>query len=416
MSTAQVMAAAAALRRFSLDEIASLCEEEPAEIAGILRSIGTVVAPDDPAGQHHRGPRYRVVDLPELRLMLRQRTQTDPGGEVPTRAVVGHEDDRIDGTRAGARLQHAEESLLRCGAEPSPARRRIQVTTAVNHIKQVLARHLPGHPPWWQIEIAGDQLERQLREHADPIVSARLQLGVAVARLAVSNVAGITVPTGELIERVAGFRRDASKVDDQRVKVAVRGFVDLVTAQLATDAAPAVDRLVVTLARRRLGATAHDDAGSAMQALEPLVRSLGSPTDRRAGCGLHRTIEQLPDGRDRVLVYADLLHILPAQFRWQKHRESLPGTLVEVVTEPAASAHLSNCARALENDLAQSPFHSDQSLIGLAAHVFQVLAQRDAELDGGVLARGDRTSSELMDLARAPVWPPPDLAAPEAGR
>ena len=85
---------------------------------------------------------------------------------------------------------------------------------------------------------------------------------------------------------------------------------------------------------------------------------------------------ELPDGRDHAVVYADLLHVVPAQLHWLSAGELLPGALVEVVAEPAVSVHLRRCARTLEADLVHSPFGSDAALIGQVAHVFQELARR----------------------------------------
>jgi hypothetical protein len=76
------------------------------------------------------------------------------------------------------------------------------------------------------------------------------------------------------------------------------------------------------------------------------------------------------------------------------------------VVEPAASVHLRRCARALEADLAHSPFGSDTALIGQVAHVFQELAEEHSVLDGSVVSRADEARSELLRLAKAPVWPP----------
>jgi hypothetical protein len=187
----------------------------------------------------------------------------------------------------------------------------------------------------------------------------------------------------------------------------VRGFVELVTAQLAPATAPAVDRLVVAVARRRVRAKVGDDPDLAMGELEPLVRALGSAPDRPPVRDLHKNVRQLPDGRDVVVVYADLLPLLPMQYRWQRIGEPLPGALVELVTDRGVSEHLSLCAHVLEADLAQSPFCSDRALIGQAAHVFQRLAEQTARLDGGVVLRGNRTRSELLTLAMPTVWPPP---------
>lgn len=418
MSDERVLAAAAALRSFSLDELAACTDEQPAAIADILTAVGPAVVQAEPDDDGESGDRrWQVVDLVELRRLLHAMTEpraTVDSGDPLTGDRIGKnptDGDRPSADPTGTHLQHAEETLVRCGAEPSAERRRVLVGTAVNHLRQVLAGTLPGRPPWWTVELSGDQLEHDLRRHPDRSTAVRLQLDVAVARLAVGNAAGRTVPTGELIATVDQFRHEVSLVGDQRVHGLVRGFVELVTAHLAPAAAPAVDRLVVALARRRLRAQVRDDLDGAMDALGPLVRTLGSAPDRTPVQGLHQTLGHLPDGRDRAIVYCDLLALLPEQLQWQCRSEPLPGALVEVIAEPACSDRLSHYARALEANLTGSPYASDRALIGVAAHNFEDLARRGAPLDDGVLARGDVTRSELLDLARAEVWPAP-VAAP----
>lgn len=404
MSELRVLAAAAALRRFSLDELAACCDEHPPEIADILTSAGPAVIRAEPADDGGSGEqRWQVVDLVGLRRMLH--ASTPPGTATEHGGPPA-------GDPAATHLQHAEETLVRCGAEPSAERRRVLVGTAVNHLRQVLAGTLPDRPAWWTIELDGDRLEHDLRRHSDQPTAVRLQLDVAVARLAVGNTVGQTVPTAELIHTVARFRRTVSLVGDQGVHGLVRGFVELVTAHLAPVTAPAVDRLVVALARRRLRAQVRDDLDAAMDALEPMVRSLGTAPDRSPVADLHQTVGHLADGRDRVIVYCDLLQLLPERFRWQSRSEPLPGALVEVVAERECSDRLSGYARALEAHLIGSPYSSDRALIGVAAHNFDDLARRDALLAGGSPLRGDSTRLELMDLARAEVWPAP-APAPE---
>lgn len=392
MSVKGVLAAAAALREFSLEEIAAFCDERPPAIVGILAAAGPVVERVAPGPDAAAAQRWRVVDLDGLRRTLR-RGAPDPARVGPVADVT-----------TGARLQLAEETLVACGAEPSPQRRRVLVATAVNHLRQVLAGTLEL-PRWWDVDLAGDRLDRELRHHHDPATAVRLRLGVAVARLAEGNAAGRPVPTGELIETVTHFRREVPLLGGDRLHGLVGGFFDLVTAQLASVAAPAVDRLVIAVARRRIRAQVDRDLDGAMDALDPLLRALGTGPRRTPVQDLHQMLGHLPDGRDHAVVYADLLQILPAQFRWHSQGEPLPGALVEVVTEPAVSDQLSRWARTLESDLVGSPFRSDTALIGQAAHVFQELAEQGAGLDDGVLTRGDQTRSELLTLAKAPVWP-----------
>src|SRR5690348_10922943 len=133
MSVERVLAAAAVLRRFSLPEIAAYCDEPPSQITIVL----TRAAPDVEAdGVDQTGaPCWRVVD----RAGLRRRISVGPRAStaLPT----------IDGDR----LRYVEETFVRCGGEPSADRRGVLVATAVNHLRHVLARDLPGSPSWWKV-------------------------------------------------------------------------------------------------------------------------------------------------------------------------------------------------------------------------------------------------------------------------
>jgi len=325
------------------------------------------------------------VDRDHLRRILRR---TD----APRTLVLPRRERDVE-----ERLWHAEEMLVKCGAEPSADQRRVLVVTAVNHLCQVLARDLPGKPDWWTVEL-DDRL-------TDLITTARLRLDVAVARLAVGNVAGVRMPIDELIDMVTRFRDETMRLDaDDRLRRLVRGFVELVTAHLAPIAESVVNQLLVAVARRRVRAQVGFDLDAAMSALELLVFLLGQDSEHAPVHDLYRMLDRLPDGSERSIVYRDLLPLLPTQLRWhQQQKERLPGALVEVAGEPAVSHLLRNCAGRLEWDLRRARFQSDRGLIGQAAHVFQQLAEQGADRD--VISRSDQTRAELINLAKMPVWP-----------
>ena len=383
MSAQRVLAAAAVLREFGLAEISAFCDERPPEIIAVLAAAAPAV---EPSGDEQ----WRVVDLPAVRREARRGVST-----------ITHQGQDAS---PGPRLELAEEVLSACRVEPSPHRRRVMVASAANHLRQVIAVTLPDRPPWWQVDLDAERLGHEFRRHLDPVQAVRLQLGVAIARLAEGNVSGHPVPAGELIETVARFR-DEPLLDDRRMRGLVGGFVDLATAQASRPDAP-VDRLIVAVARRRAHVQVERDLNAALQTLEPLLLTLGHRQAQSSANDLFQTVARLPDGRDHAVVYADLLHVVPAHLQWHPTSEPLPGALVEVVVEPAVSVHLRRCARALEADLAHSPFGSDTALIGQVAHVFQELAEEHSVLDGSVVSRADEARSELLQLAKAPVWPP----------
>lgn len=396
MTVERVLAAAAALRRFSLDEIAAFCDEHPPAILDILAEYAPAVVRID--GGEEGARRWHVVD----RAALRHRIGGVARLSEPVVPV---------GPDSEQRLRYVEETLAHCAAEPSAQRRQVLVATAVNHLRQVLATDLPGRPDWWRVQM-GEELETALRRrHPDPATATRLQLDVTVAQLAVGNVRGVAVPTPDLLDTVIRFREGAARLDGQEQVQRLTGcFVDLVTAQLAPTASGAVDQLVVAVARRRVRAQASVDAEGAIRALEPLVRGLGTDSARVPVHGLHQRLGNLPDGRNRVVVYADLLTVMPGRLTWHRRGDRLPGTLVEVVAEPVVASRLAHCARTLEADLHGSGFRSENALIGQAAHVLQELVEQGAVEDGEVRSRGDRTRAELLQLARAPSWPAPMAA------
>ena len=388
MSAKRVLAAAVALREFSNEEIASYCDEPPDAIDAILTSAGDAVvrSPADPN-------RWRVVEPTELRRMVAR-----PGRRNAQR--VTPDDDAED------QLKFAERTLLRCGAERSGERRQVLVATAVNHLRQAVAGILRVDEPWWAVELDSDQVDRGLRRYADPVTATRLRLGVTVARLAVDHVNRTPVPSGELIDTVTHLRSEAAEIGpDDRLDGLVRGFVDLATAQVAAPPGQAVHQLVVAVARRRVALQAETDPGAAMAALEPLVRGLASPDGSARWDDLYRTLGRSSDG-DHVVVYTDLLALLPREVRYDRCGEPLPGGLVEVVGDHAAADRLRHCAVTLESDLRMGDIHSEAGLIGQAAQVFQLLADEVPD-DDGIRSRGDAARSELNMLAMAPMWPVP---------
>jgi nicotinamide mononucleotide (NMN) deamidase PncC len=118
---------------------------------------------------------------------------------------------------------------------------------------------------------------------------------------------------------------------------------------------------------------------------------------------LFRFLGHLPDGRNRIEVYSDLLQIVPRQYEWQPKSEVVPGALIEAVADSPAASHLQRCATDLEAGLVQMPFQSESALIGLAAHMFQDFAARAAVFDEGVVLRSNQARAKLLGLADVKV-------------
>ncbi|HEX2297772.1 MAG TPA: hypothetical protein VHH34_04505 [Pseudonocardiaceae bacterium] len=76
MSAQRVLAAAAALREFTMEELATCCDEQPPAIESILNGAGDRVERIDAATAP--SPRWRVMDLDGLRHDLARRAETTP--------------------------------------------------------------------------------------------------------------------------------------------------------------------------------------------------------------------------------------------------------------------------------------------------------------------------------------------------
>jgi hypothetical protein len=168
----------------------------------------------------------------------------------------------------------------------------------------------------------------------------------------------------------------------------------------AGTAAPA--RLLSAVAWRRACVRADGDGPAVARELVDLLKGMARGPLRVAEgdpVPLYQVLGSLPHGRQRIAVFADLLHLLPRHFEVALAGQILPGALVEAVTGAAASNHLREYASVIETDLVRSPFRSDSALIGQVAHVFQDLAVKEASLDGSVVERAERTRAELLTLA-----------------
>ncbi|MGH3937493.1 MAG: hypothetical protein ACRDTG_02490 [Pseudonocardiaceae bacterium] len=408
MSVERVLAAAAALRDFTVDQLAAFCDEQPPAIVAILDGASDRVERSDDAADPSVA-RWRVVDLDGLRHDLAVRTEEAVHTEESQPGRAPAEPRHQDGAPSDSRLLLAEQTLSYCATAESVTERRMLVATAKNHLRQVVASIRPERGPWWSVELSLQRLGEVIERRPDRPEFTRLRLDVALACLAECDAAGDPVPARDLVDTVLRFQRFTTALEDAELRDLVGRFFDLVMAQLVLRdrSVPAPERLIAAVARRRARAQVEHGVGAAMHALVPLLKSLDEQPGAAQEQGLYQVLGHLPDGRDRVAVYSDLLRILPQQWRiWQDTTELLPGALAVVVAEPEAANHLAHCAATLESDLVRSPFSSDAALIGQVAHVFQHLADQVASLDGTVRVRSDQTRGELVKLAKAHVWTP----------
>jgi hypothetical protein len=398
MSSRRVLGAAAALREFTIDQVGVFCDEEPQDIVRILEQAGDRLRriPADPADPPE-ADRWLVVDLAGLRRDLAL-TDQGPTESLPTRrALDAHE-------ATTTRLDLAEESLAECASEPTAAGRRILVSTAQNHLRQVVAQAFDRRTSWWSLELSPETVRAELQEHPAPSTGPRLELDVAMAQLAECDATGHRVSMHELLRTVARVEQLAPLLDELRLAPLVERFVDLVTGQVSVGAALAApQRLITALTRRRARARVGQGLGQAIHDLFPILRSLADDENHQQ---LYTLLDQRPDGRHHVVVYVDLLALLPRHLQCSTGPERLSGTLVEAVTEPAASTRLNGYARELAHDLVESSFRNDKSLIGATMQVFQKLAERDGVQDETMQARCDNTRHELFNLATISSWSP----------
>ena len=403
MSTASVLAAAAALQRFTSAQLAAYCDEDDRAVEAVLDQHPSLVQ------QLPGGAGYRVLDTAALRERLARhaRLRQARQEQLARNALSVRPPDPA---RAAARLLLAEQVLLDCAAEPDPRARQVMAATAHNQLRQCAASFTPDAGTWWEVDVHGQLTVPHIRVEADLITAGRLRLDLALARFTGSEAAGGTVGMDELPAEMTGGRKLAL----------VRRFASLSSRVLRpphgtlSQSAPA--RFLATIAARRTadratGSRPDSCAGrlerpSGAAHLIRLLNGLAQEPALRAGSSasrLFRVIDRLPAGRARGAVYADLLPLLPRDCHWDRQADPLPGAVVEGVADNRAQQYLWDCARLLESDLDRSPFSSESALIGQAAYVLENLAVLRAELDDTVLFRAEANRRTLLTLAGVPV-------------
>jgi hypothetical protein len=403
-----ILAAALALQDFSLAQLSAYCKAEPIEILRVMESsrplVGRtghgVASVDAGAGVGTvAAQRWHVVETDLLRDLL---VASRPPGAAGTDSQAPPATDPL----ARIRLLRAEETLVDCAAEESADVRRIMAVTAKNYLRQFVASGT-DRVDWWTLGAEDDQIGASTSK--DWVgQTPRLRVDLALATLTESEALGHNVPGEFLVETAADVCELGVDMDRPRQRTLADRFFDLADqlTRRPVDAAPrsaAPDRLLSAVGWRRVRAHVEPDVDKAAQEAVSLLRWLVEKTDDLFGgpgdSGLYRFLGHLPDGRNRIAVYSDLVRIVPRQYDWQPRDEVVPGVLVEGFADSRAAVHLEQCANALEANLVQAPFQSDSALIGLAAHVFQDLAARGALVDKGVLPRSDQTRIDLLGLA-----------------
>lgn len=403
MSSARVLSAAAALRDFDLDQVAAFCDEPPAVIRAVLHEAADCIARSGPDGT-----RWQVVDRAELRRRIRA---AEPAGEqvgaAAPRAIDAEHRAAPADRIAVTRLDYAEQVLLEWDEDRPYAERRLQLIAASNALRQALAALTPTDRPWWQLEVRPGELEDPVRPgqviaEDDAATLTRLELTVEVAFLTRQSLVGRAVSTPDLVAASRRMLARRHTVDLRPLCDLVTRFVDLMLDQATpTEEDTAPTRLLAALARRRVRDLAGRSLERGLCALVPLLENVGRDGDPAPE--LYEELADLPSGRKHVVVYTDLLAVLPEHFRYREQAVRLPGTLTEAIADADTSLKLRRNAARLERDLSRSPYPSDRALIGSAVYTLQELTEREAPSDSSLRSRSDARCTELLRLATAGV-------------
>jgi hypothetical protein len=411
MKPSAVLAAAAALHEFTLGQVAAYCNGDRQEVEAVLDRFGRFFEAAGQPADAGDERRWRVTDMAALRAAIAQTSLT-------RRRVTALSPHRAAMDRSlQARLLLAEETLVDCGAQQSPAQRRVMASTVMNYLQQIVAAGGPEKVDWWEIEPAALPAAGRYHLGNDAGVSrSRIVTDFALARMTACEADGETMAIDYLIEAAVETRRlfMSEEVDRPRLTLLLERFSTL-ARELTTPsrsgsrttvcpAAPA--RMLSAVAWGRACVRAEGKGPAAAQGLVDLLKGIARSRLRVEGdhpMQLYEVLGRLPQGRKRIAVYTDLLNLLPRHFEVALADQILPGALVEAIADAAASDHLREYAAVIETDLVRSPFRSDSALIGQVAHVLQDIAVQESSSDGSVVERTDRTRAELLSLAGVPV-------------
>ena len=403
-----ILAAAVALQEFRVDQLAAYCGATPDDVEAVLATVPCLVGPAGPQ-------RWRVVQSGAIRAMIRS---AEPQASVQRTRDAGA--DAVSRAGLTARLVLAEETLIECGTERSPTLRQVMAATARNNVLQLLAQLTPECGPWWGVEEPGsswhtDSFSARIAAAGETapaeIALPRLRADFELASITGREAGGVPVPADDLLRTAARLRDVLKIVVDGRLDQLFKRFIDLTVclagpAGLDAPSNSARTRLLVTLAWHRLRIVAARDVRQTSETVLLILQQLRKERNDLAGrttIDLYRFIEHLPDGRNRLVVYRDLLELLPRQLVCHRQKELLPGVLVEAIADSRASDHLEWIATRLEDDLDRSPFRSESALIGEAVHVFNdVAVHTAADMDASVIQRSDQMRMQLLSLVDAP--------------
>lgn len=406
MTASSVLAAAVALHDFTIPQLAAYCEADRAEILLVLSEAAELVKPIGPPDDEAEAvaTHWRVVDAAGLRERIAARASmaastspTDP------QSPNSRSRERLS-EAASLRLIRAEETLVSCRHQPSPEVRRAMAVTAANYIRQSVAASTARHE-WWDVEFTTEALTATSSLTDGEFSDQRLRVDVALADLTESEAVGRPVELDFLIEAGDQLPGLGESMTRPGLRDVVDRFLDLARhlTRLSVDDvphSPAPTRLLSAVGWGQVLAEVEPDiVRASQQAVSMLhwLRDRPHPTEARNA--LFRFGDHLPNGWNRVTVYADLLQILPQQCEWHRQAEPVPGLIIEAVANGAAVQHLQRWAEELKANLVGAPYESDSALIGITAQVFDDFAAASRALDGEVIPRAAQARSRLLSLA-----------------
>lgn len=405
MTTSSVLAAAIALHDFTLPQLAAYCEADRAEILLVLSGAADLVQPigpsDDEAVAHAR---WRVVNTAGLRERI-SGAMSIAAAASPTEPKSPDPLPRERLAEAAAlRLIRAEETLVSCRNQPSPEIRRAMAVTAANYIRQSVAAST-ARQEWWDVEFTSESLNATSSLTEGEFTDQRLRVDVALADLTECEAVGRPVELDFLIETGDQLPGLGESIKSPGLRDVIDRFLDLARhlTRLSVDDvphSPAPARLLSAVGWGQVLADVEPDIMRASQQAVSMLHWLRDrPHPAEGRNALFRFGDHLPDGWNRVTVYADLLQILPQQYEWRRQAEPVPGLIVEAVADGAAVHHLQRWAEELKENLVDAPYDSDSALIGITAQVFDDFAAASRDLDRQVIPRAAQAKSKLLSLA-----------------
>jgi hypothetical protein len=202
----------------------------------------------------------------------------------------------------------------------------------------------------------------------------------------------------------------ADNMDDAEYTSLLVHFLD--TARRLTDARTTLEdrdwtarpaaRLFTALGWLQIRRQAVRDGKQAADAALRLLGDFYSTTGFRSLANrLCTVVQERPDRNLEVLVYDDLLDMLPRHLRVSRSKEVIPDLLVLAIVGADASARLSSLAERIEQEIDRARVVTDSGVLGVTAHVLADAAIEASKADETIIDRSDGVRTRILELAGA---------------